>query len=182
MIATNDNLKRAFQQMHDAAIDAFATTNPKNYRFGAAVSFITTTSALTNQLRSENRLPTQLEATLKTVVSDAVSANSLVITFPDTTQNATADPDGANLRHLRNCFGHGNWRFDPAQINSGNMQVTLEDYRPNGTQSWGANMQLPDLINLAERLLVETFNGMMMECIAQSEKEKGSPLIGGRNE
>ena len=36
----------------------------------------------------------------------------------------------------------------------------VEDYRADGTQSWGGTMELSNLMNLAERLLVETFNGM----------------------
>jgi len=160
MIATSENLKRAFQQMHDAAVDAF-TPVPKPWAFGAAVSFVTTTLVLTNHLKMENRLPVTVETAQKKVIADAISSRKLVVTQPDATQNGLADPDSANYRHLRNCFGHGNWNYDPAQVSANAMTITLEDYKPNtNKRSWAATMQEPDLINLAENLLTETFSGM----------------------
>jgi hypothetical protein len=161
MIATDDNLKRAFQQMHDAAIDAFASPTPKPWAFGAAIGFVTATFVLTHQLQNENRLPVAVEAAQKKVIADAVTSGKLVVTHPDATTNGIADPDSANQRHLRNCFGHGNWTYNPAQTSAGAMTITLEDYLPKSTtRTWAATMQAPDLINLAEKLLVETFNGM----------------------
>jgi hypothetical protein len=161
MIATDNNVKRAFQQMLDAAVDAFASPVPKPWAFGAAISFMTTTFVLTKQLATESRLPPVVEAAQKAVIADAVSGGRLVVTQPDATPNGIADPASANHRHLRNCFGHGNWAYDPAQVSSGSMHITLEDYDPRTrARTWAATMELPDLINLATKLLVETFNGM----------------------
>ena len=66
----------------------------------------------------------------------------------------------AHYRHLRNCFAHGNWRYDEADIDAVNMAVTLEDYTGRGNQSFSATIDLANLIDFAERLLIETFNKM----------------------
>lgn len=161
MIATEDNLKRVFQQMHDGVIAALASPTPMPWAFGAAISFITTTFVLTYQLQNENRLPTAVEAAQKNVIADAIASGKLIVTQRDATANGNADPNSANHRHLRNCFSHGNWKYDPTGVSPGAMTITLEDYLPKtNTLTWAATMQVPDLINLAERLIVETFNGM----------------------
>ncbi len=56
MIATDDNLKRAFQQLHDAVVDALAAPAPKTWALGAAIGFVTTTMVLTKQLLDSGRL------------------------------------------------------------------------------------------------------------------------------
>ncbi len=84
-----------------------------------------------------------------------------MVTMAGPNNVAPANQVESNYRHLRNCFGHGNWRYDPAQIDAGSMRITLEDYYPNSNQqTWGATIALPDLVNLAEKLVVEAFNGM----------------------
>jgi len=41
------------------------------------------------------------------------------------------------------------------------VTIKLEDYFPKETTpNWSATIKFSDLINLAEKLLVETFNGM----------------------
>lgn len=161
MIATNDNLKRAFQQIVDAAQDTFASPAPKSWAFGAAISFVTTTFVLTKQLATEKRLPAVVEKEQKKVIADTVSSGKLVVTKPDAAANGKADPDSANYRHLRNCFGHGNWSYDPSQVSAGSMAITLEDWDPKTKkQTWAATIEATDLINLALKLVVETSNGM----------------------
>lgn len=167
MIATNDEVKRAFQQMYDVLKDAFAAppANPKPWAFGSSIAFITTTFALCKQLNTEGRLPPTLEAVQQGVIADAVKNNHLTITQADSTPQGIADPDAANFRHLRNAFAHGNWTRDQSLVPSGaprqDMKIILEDYSPRQTTpNWRATIDFADLVNLAEKLLVETFNGM----------------------
>lgn len=167
MIATDEEVKRAFQQMHDAIKDVFAPppSGLKSWAFGSAVAFITTTFSLCRQLHDEKRLPTAVETSQQQVIADAVKNRHLIITQPDSTPKGMADPDAANFRHLRNAFAHGNWTRDlsPATSTPPNqdMKIILEDYYPGQTTpNWRATIDFADLLNLAEKLLVDTFNGM----------------------
>jgi len=159
MIATDSNLKRVFQQLHDAAIDALAAPMPRPFALGAAMGFVTTTMVLTRELFASGRLKAATENALRQVVDDAVSTGKLVVTQPDA--NAAADRAATDYRHLRNCFGHGNWTYDENAVGKASMRMTLEDHHARtGKKTWGATIDLPDLVNLAEKLMVETFNRM----------------------
>jgi hypothetical protein len=159
MIATDTNVKRTFQQMHDLALEAFAPT-PKLYAFGAAIGFVTTTVILTQQLKAEGRLPAALEDEQKKTVHDWMPASRLTVTQCDYVNADNNDPDLTNFRHLRNCFSHGSWRYDENAVTNGSMLIILEDYLLNGKQTWAASINMIDLINLSRRLLVVTFSGM----------------------
>lgn len=159
MIVTDDNAKRTFQQMHDLLLEAVNPT-PKPFALGAAISFITTTVILTQQLKNEGRLPPAVENDQKQTVHDWVSSGRLTVAHREFAGSDNNDPDLADLRHLRNCFGHGNWRYDVNTVTKDSMQITLHDYLPNGMQTWDASIEMIDLINLAQRLLVVTFNGL----------------------
>lgn len=155
MTVSDENVKRALQQMHDAAIDGLS----QPYAFGLAMSFLTTIFVLTKQLSDENRLPQAAEDAQKNAVSG--------LAWKSKSLSKVGDKDGgdqatADYRHLRNCFSHGNWSYNEADVSSASMVVTLFDYTPgkNPTKTFEAEVELPDLVNLAERLLVETFNNM----------------------
>ena len=167
MNATDDEVKRAFQQMHDAMKDVFAPppSGLKPWAFGSSIAFITTTFSLCRQLRHESRLPASVEANQKQVVADAVKNQRLIITQPDSTPNGTADPDAVNFSHLRNSFAHGNWTRDlspiPPTSPNQSMKLILRDYYPKRTTpNWSATINFADLLDLTEKLLVVTFNGM----------------------
>jgi hypothetical protein len=167
MLATNTEIKHAFQQLSGALKDAFSPppANTKPWAFGSSIAFMTTTFALCKQLNTEGRLPSTLEAAHQGVIADAVKNNHLAITQADSTPQGIADPDAANFRHLRNAFAHGNWTRDQSLVPSGaprqDMKIILEDYSPRqSTPNWRATIDFADLVNMAEKLLVETFNGM----------------------
>jgi hypothetical protein len=164
MIVTNDNVKRTLQQMQDMLLQAVSPT-PQPHALGVAISFITTTVILTQQLKSEGRVPAAVEADQKQVVADWIAAGRLTVTQNIQVNSDNHDPDLANLRHLRNCFGHGNWRYDTAAVTSDAMPIELQDWQKNRNtgnweQTWEASVEAIDLINLAQRLLVITFNGL----------------------
>lgn len=180
MIATDDDVKRVLQQMYDAAKDMVGLPTrklgrtarvvrylkgllrkprPKRWAFGSSIAFITTTFTLTRQLTADRRLPASVVDAQKRVVADAISRNELRITQPDTTPRGTTDPDETNFRHLRNSFSHANWTYSSPSVRAGSMAMTLED-RYQGQTNWAAIIGFADLVSLAERLLIETFNGM----------------------
>jgi hypothetical protein len=159
MIATDKNVKRMLQQLHDAAIDCFADGDVKPYAFGLAISFITTTIATCRQLASEGRLPSSLTDSQRNLVAEFVGNGKLNVNT-STLGRSDANQEDADYRHLRNCFAHGNWQYDESDIGKNSMAVTLEDYNPKGAQTFSATIDLASLIDLTERLLVETFNGM----------------------
>ena len=162
MIATDTNIKRMLQQLEDAAVDVFTKPAPKPYAFGLAISFITTTLLITKQLAEERRLTLKLEGVQRKTVSDAVKSGGLTINQSDLA-GKDANQDDAHYRHLRNCFAHGNWRYSEAAVTPANLSLTLEDYsmkKGKAVRTFAATIGLPALIDLAERLLVETFNNM----------------------
>lgn len=160
MTATDSNIKRAFQQLHDAAIASL----PRPHGLGVAIGFVTAALLLTKQLLDVGRLNAATEGALRKAVDDAVANGKLAIVQHSASGAVPPDPTESNYRHLRNCFGHGNWSYDEKTITPTSMKIKLEDFdprRPEGQdKTWEATIELPDLVNLAERLLVETFNGL----------------------
>lgn len=164
MQATDSNLKRTFQQMHDMLLEK-VTPQPKQHALGTAISFITTTVILTQQLKAEGRLPAAVENAQKQAIHDWVANGQLNVTQREFINADNNDPDLCDLRHLRNCFGHANWRYEECAVSSNSIPVILEDWMRNRNtnaweQTWAATIDMIDLINLAQRLLVVTFNGM----------------------
>ena len=157
MIATDTNIKRMLQQLHDAAVDCFAQGVQRPYSFGMAISFITTTIATCNQLAREGRLPAGLEEAQRNLVADFVTSGRLNVIQSNAAPNE-AD-NAAHYRHLRNCFAHGNWRYDESMISAANMVVTLEDYA-GANRTFAATIDFAHLISFAEQLLVLTFDNM----------------------
>jgi len=164
MKATDNNVKRTFQQMHKMLLDVM-TPQPKQNAAGAAIGFITTTAILTQQLKAEGRLPAPVEEAQKQTVHDWIADGRLNFTNCTLANDDNNNPDVANLRHLRNCFGHANWHYDEKAVTNDSMPVILEDWMFNRKtkaweQTWAATIEMGDLINLAQRLLVVTFQGM----------------------
>ncbi len=160
MIATDTNVRRVLQQLHDAAVESLAGPPFRPYVLGVAISFITTTVEICRQLAVEERLPDALEAAQRNVVAEFANTGRLTITQSNVANGIDADQADAHYRHLRNCFGHVNWQYDEATVNAQNLAVTLEDYNNGGNRTFAATIQLPDLVDLAERLLLVTFNNM----------------------
>ncbi len=164
MIVTDDNVKRTFQQMHAMLLQAMTPT-PRSDALGTAISFITTTVVLTQQLKAEGRLPAAVENDQRTTIIDWVTSHRMTVTQRVFANADNNDSGLSDLRHLRNCFGHGNWRYDVNAISSSSMPIILEDWQKNRQtnaweQSWAATIDMVDLINLAQRLLVVTFHGI----------------------
>ncbi len=160
MIATDSNVKRALQQLHDAAVDCLTGPPFRSYVFGMAVSFITTTIEICRQLTVEERLPGAVTTAHRNLLAEFANTGRLTVTQSNMANNLDTDQVDAHYRHLRNCFGHGNWQYDEAMVSAQNLVITLEDYNNGGNRSFAATVQLPDLVDLAERLLVVTFNNM----------------------
>ena len=164
MIVSDDIVKRTFQQMHAMFLQA-VTPTPSAHALGAAISFITTTVVLSQQLKTEGRLSTTVENDQKQTISNWVSQQHLTVTQRVFINADANDQAVCDLRHVRNCFGHGNWRYDVNAVSGASMPIVLEDWQQNRKtqqweQTWAATIDMVDLINLAQRLLVVTFNGM----------------------
>ena len=161
MIATKSNVERALQQLSDAAVAAL-TPKPEPYAFGFAIGFVTTTMVLTKALFASGRLGNDTEDELQKIVDGAVSNNKLTVTNPDRRGDTAERHHG----HLRNCFAHGNWKYDENDITKTAMEITLQDYfidkeTNTPTMTWAATIQAPDLVNLAEKLMCEAFKGIV---------------------
>ena len=156
MTASDNNLLRAFQQMQDAVKESIDQSKP--FCFGVAISYITFVFATTKQLADEGRLTSAGEQAQK----DAINESPLEIVQSE----IHSDKDGtdqvrATFRHLRNCVGHGNWQYDPVDTTaSGDIWIILHDYNDKGTLRFSARVPFPDLINLAEKIMVVTFNDL----------------------
>ena len=71
-------------------------------------------------------------------------------------RNTNEPAEHACLRHLRNCFAHGLFQI---QVQGGIVQVELHDRYPNGgAPTFEARCAVDHVIELAERLLVASFN------------------------
>jgi hypothetical protein len=71
-------------------------------------------------------------------------------------RNANEPAEHACLRHLRNCFAHGLFQI---HVQGGNIQVELHDRYPNGgAPTFDARCDVDHVVELAERLLVASFN------------------------
>lgn len=155
MIATDTNLKRMMQQLQNAANQGLRN---RSQAFGLAVSFLTTTFAVANQIaRSTRPYSPAVETAHRTAVAAAIAGGELVVAL--SAVHGTETTDDAHLRHLRNCFAHGNWRYDESVVTPTHMPIRLEDFNHSG-QTFAADIQLPAVVNLAERLLVDTFNAI----------------------
>jgi hypothetical protein len=74
-------------------------------------------------------------------------------TLPFCRNNGRGNSD---LRHLRNCFSHGNWWYEEGAVTKESMVITLEDYRGKD-HTWAASIDMVDFISLAQKRLVITF-------------------------
>ncbi len=161
MKASDENIQRVFQQLHKAAKACFIgpKRKPKRYAFGMAVSFVTTTLAITKQLANARRLTDELKKAQEAVVADAIKRGELKIV-------SKSEAVDKVYGHLRNCFAHANWSYNEADISKANLVLRLEDYRRpkknehEQQQSFDATIDLVDLLDLTEKLLVITFKGM----------------------
>ena len=136
--------------------------NRHTFAFGMAMSYMTTTFVLCKQLKDESRLPISAEDAQKQVIQEWIDGGLLnVLQSEIDAQKDGNDQINAHLRHLRNCFGHGNWSFDETKKDSdGNFTIELYDYNTAipPAMRFHATILAPDLIDLAQKLLVETFN------------------------
>src|SRR5438067_316016 len=115
MIATDSNVKRLFQQLQDAAKDGFANPTPRSYAFGLAISFATTTFLIAKALADDPKRTLLVEEAQKCVICDAVKDKTLNITC-SIPRKKDKSVDDAHYRHLRNCFAHGNWKYDESEV------------------------------------------------------------------
>ena len=156
MTASDQNLMRAFQQMQQAVKESIGDSKP--YSYGVGISFVTFVFVTTKQVADEGRLTVNGEIAQK----DAVTSSPLSITQSEIDpQKDGTDQVKATLRHLRNCVAHGSWLYDPAnKTPSGDILIDLFDHNTSEAQRFSARIPFPDLVNLAEKIMVETFNDL----------------------
>ncbi len=78
-----------------------------------------------------------------------------------TTGPRAESENGAILRHMRNCFAHGNWQVSDSDANTGQLGIKLIDYDPaqpgNDKCTFQAEVDLMFLLEITERLLLIAF-------------------------
>jgi hypothetical protein len=152
--ATDEQIVRVFKQMQGGLEELpIGSMNV----FGQIVGFITTTLQLCEQMRQAGRLPHTVEDAQRELLADFRTNGKIMIT------QSEIDPhmdnglqSNADLRHLRNCFAHGNWTYDVSEITSEKLEVELYDFNKSGAQRFAATIELINLIDLAEQLMVVT--------------------------
>jgi hypothetical protein len=155
MKATDEQIVRVFKQLQGG----FGELRPESKNvFGMVMGFITTTFQLCDQMRQARRLPQAVEEAQRQLLADFRKSGKLAITQSELDQKDIGQQSNADLRHLRNCFAHGNWTYDETQMSKANLTVKLYDFNSANppVQRFHATINLVDLAKLAEQLMVET--------------------------
>jgi hypothetical protein len=145
-----------FQQLHASMIDA-TTPKVKPYIYGLAIGFMTTVFTLTKQLETEKRLDAQTKNAQLKVIDDAIKAGQLTIEASYVNESLESV-----YRHVRNCFAHGNWSYDDSVSLTSSRLIQIDDFDPDqkNKQTFAATIEFHNLVDMAERLLIDTFKGM----------------------